>query len=96
MLKNETSRPIEFTSFSSPAFGDVSLHETIVVDGVSKMREVESLTVASGKMVELAPGGLHLMLMMPKASISPGETIALEMTATDGRTFTFNAPVEKR
>ena len=96
MLKNETAGSIEFTGFRSPAFRSVSLHETVVVDGVSKMQEVESLTVESGETVEMAPGGYHLMMMVPKASISPGRTIALEMTAADGRTFTFDVPVEKR
>lgn len=95
-LKNETAQDIEFNGFSSPAFRDVSLHETVMVDDVSKMQEVETLTVASGESVELAPGGYHLMLMMPKASISPGRTIPVEMTAADGRTFTFDVPVEKR
>ena len=96
MLKNETAQSIEFTGFSSPAFRSVSLHETVMVDGVSKMQEVDSLTVASGQAVELAPGGYHFMMMVPKASISPGRTIPLEMTAADGRTFTFDVPVEKR
>jgi copper(I)-binding protein len=96
VLKNETAQDIEITGFSSPAFRDVSLHETVVIEGVSKMQKVESLAVASGESVELAPGGYHLMLMLPKASISPGRTIPLEITAADGRTFTFDVPVENR
>lgn len=96
LLKNETGQDIEFNRFGSPAFKSVSLHETVVVDGVSKMQEVDSLTLASGESVELAPGGYHLMLMMPMASISPGRNISVEMTAADGRTFTFEVPVEKR
>ncbi len=96
VLKNETAQAIDFTGFSSSAFRSVSLHETVVEDGVSKMQEVESLTLAPGETVELAPGGYHLMLMAPRASISPGRNIPVEMTAADGRTFTFEVPVEKR
>ena len=61
VLKNETAQAIEFTGFRSPAFRDVSLHETVVADGVSRMQEVESLALAPGETVELAPGGYHLM-----------------------------------
>lgn len=96
LLKNETAQSIRFTAFSSPAFRDVSLHETVVVDGVSKMQEVDSLTLESGESIELAPGGFHLMLMMPLTSLRPGAVVSLEMTAADGRTFSFEVPVEKR
>ena len=88
-----TSLPV---AFSSPSFGDVSLHQTVLSDGVSKMLEVDSLTLAPGESVELAPGGYHLMLMMPVSPIEPGSAIQVGMTAADGRTFTFEVPVEKR
>ena len=96
ILKNETAQDVEFTAFSSPAFSDVSLHETVVIDGVNKMQKVDSLTVASGESVELAPGGYHLMLVMPRASIYPGRTVPVEFTAADGRTFTYDVSVERR
>ena len=39
---------------ASPAFGDVSLHETTLVDGVSRMRPVPALRIAPGASVEVA------------------------------------------
>ena len=96
VLKNETVQDIEFTGFSSPAFREVSLHETVVIEGVNKMQKVDSLTVASGGSVELAPGGYHFMLVMPIKPLRPGAIIQLEMTARDGRTFTYEVAVERR
>jgi copper(I)-binding protein len=69
----------------SPRFGDVSLHETQVVDGVSRMREVERLPVAPGAEAVLAPGGLHLMLMQPDAVMAEGEQVPLVLVLADGR-----------
>ena len=40
----------------------VEMHETETVDGVSRMRPLESLIVPPGQTVTLAPGGKHLML----------------------------------
>lgn len=95
-LHNGTVAPIAFETFSSPYFRNVSLHRTEEVDGVSKMREVDRLVLQSDETVEMAPGGYHLMLMLPLKSIVPGQTVPLEFMATDGRVFRFEAPVERR
>ncbi|MBO9717801.1 MAG: copper chaperone PCu(A)C [Pseudoxanthomonas sp.] len=68
----------------SPRFGDVSLHETQVVDGVSRMREVERLPLTPGGEAVLAPGGLHLMLMQPDAVLADGERVPLVLVLADG------------
>jgi copper(I)-binding protein len=69
----------------SKAFGDVSLHETTLVDGVSRMRAVERLPIAPGATVELKPGGLHLMLMQPEVPLSDGKVLPLRLSLEDGR-----------
>lgn len=95
-LRNEGSADIVLTAFSSPEFGDVSLHRTEEVDGVSRMRSVPSLPVPAGATVELAPGGYHLMLMKQLRAIDAGQPVTVSMTAEDGRTFSFEVPVERR
>jgi copper(I)-binding protein len=79
----------------SPRFGDVSLHETQVVDGVSRMREVERLPVAPGAEAVLAPGGLHLMLMQPDAVMAEGEQVPLVLVLADGREVAAELQVRK-
>lgn len=68
----------------SPRFGEVSLHETRMVDGVSRMREVERLPVAAGGEALLQPGGLHLMLMQPERAPAEGERVPLVLVLVDG------------
>ena len=96
ILSNPEPAAIEITSFSSPSFGDVSFHRTELVDGVSKMREVPALSIAAGAEFVLEPGAYHLMFMMPSADIQPGQVIVVEMIAADGRSFSFDMPVERR
>lgn len=71
-------------SARSPYFGEVTVHETTVVDGVSRMREIEQLPLPAGAHVELAPGGLHLMLMRPESQVSEGQEIPLVLVLGDG------------
>jgi copper(I)-binding protein len=95
-LGNPGEQAVDVTVFRSPAFGDVSLHRTEQVDGVSRMREVGSVTLAPGEVLELAPGGYHLMLMAPRGPLAPGTTVVLEFTTADGRSQQFEVPVERR
>lgn len=95
-LRNRGAAPVEITAFSSPQFGEVSLHRSETVAGVSRMREVPSLVVAPGASVELAPGGYHLMLMMPVTPLSAGAPVRVFVTTRQGREFRFDVPVERR
>ena len=95
-LLNPSDQPLEIVAFSSPVFGEVSLHRSETVDGVSRMREVPSLRIEAGEAVELAPGGYHLMLMMPRESFQPEQTVTVVLTTADGVAFSFAIPVERR
>jgi len=95
-LHNFSDQPLEIVGFSSPAFVEVSLHLSETVDGVSRMREIPSLRVEAGASVELAPGGYHLMLMMPRESIQPEQPVTVVLTTAEGDAFPFMLPVERR
>ena len=95
-LSNPGPDPLEIVGFTSPEFGDVSLHRTEVENGMSTMREVKTFRIDPGSRLVLEPGGYHLMLMMPAGDVQAGQTVVLAMTLADGRTFSFEVPVEKR
>lgn len=83
-IENPCGNPVTIVGASSAAFGDVSLHETRVVDGVSRMRALPELRIAPGESAVLKPGGLHLMLMQPGAALQPGSKVAIEFSLKDG------------
>ena len=77
---------------ASSLFAEVSLHETINDDGVSRMRPIERLVVPARGEVTLAPGGLHLMLMRGGKPLVDGQAVTLELRLHDGTAV----PVEMR
>lgn len=83
-IENPCAGPVTIVGASSPAFGDVSLHETRVVDGVSRMRHLPELRVAPDGAAVLRPGGLHLMLMQPRAPLKDGSRVVIEFALKDG------------
>ena len=86
-IENRCSTPVTIIGAGSPAFGDVSLHETRVVDGVSRMRAVPELVVPADGSVTLEPGGLHLMLMQPRTALQAGSTIEIVFELKGGGTL---------
>lgn len=83
-IANPCEHSVEIVSASSGDFADVSLHATLVEDGISRMRAVDSLPVAAGETVELAPGGKHLMLMRPQRKLRDGDTVVISFRLADG------------
>lgn len=84
-IENPCPMPANVVSARSPAYGSVELHETRIVDGVSRMRAVPTLRIAPDGAAVLKPGGLHLMLMQPTATLKPGSKVAIEFSTGDGR-----------
>jgi len=69
----------QLLSASSPAAGEVQLHEMAMEGTVMKMRQVKDIPVPAGGSVELKPGGLHLMLMNIKAPLAAGESVPVKL-----------------
>jgi copper(I)-binding protein len=66
-------------SVSSTAAGVVEVHEMAMDGNVMKMRAVPALDLPAGKMVELKPGGYHVMLMDLKQTLKAGDTVTLSL-----------------
>ena len=83
-IENRCGMPATVVRASSPSFGSVELHETKLVDGVSRMRPVPELRLAPNATAVLKPGGMHLMLMKPSAPLNPGSRIVLQFELAGG------------
>lgn len=83
-LHNAGDAPITINAVSAAGFDDTSMHETVLVGDVSKMRPLATLTIAPGASVTFAPGGKHIMLMQPTTSPAPGNRVVITFNFADG------------
>lgn len=95
VIHNGCSKAVAITGATSSSFGDVSLHETTIVDGVSRMRAIERLPLAAGARAELKPGGLHLMLMQGKDALKEGQVLPLRLQLEGGSEASATLTVRK-
>ena len=94
-IANPCPAPVVIVSASSPAFGEVSLHETRIVDGVNRMRELEQLRIVPDGDAIFKPGGMHLMLMRPHAPLKEGSKVVVVFKLQDGRELLSELVVRK-
>lgn len=92
-LMNHGKQEQSLVGASCASFAKVELHETVQHDGKSHMQARASIPVPPGGKVQLAPGGLHLMLINPQKTLQPAEKVAITLKFADGSELPVTAEV---
>ncbi|MCA3555256.1 copper chaperone PCu(A)C [Aestuariivirga sp.] len=77
MLHGEADRLI---AVSTPAAKMAGLHKTVEAEGVMKMEHVDGIGIPAHGMLEMKPGGYHIMLMGLTQPLKEGGEIELTLT----------------
>jgi hypothetical protein len=72
-VENQTQNELKIVGAYAADFGMTEIHKTVEVDGMLKMREQKELILETGAKIVMEPGGLHIMLMMPKKKFKAGD-----------------------
>ncbi|MCP3699623.1 MAG: copper chaperone PCu(A)C [Aliivibrio sp.] len=94
-IKNDGDKDRTLVSATTSAANKVELHTVIKTDGMMKMREVESITIAKNSDTVLKPGGLHIMLFELTGPLKEEEFIDVNLNFANGDKEVFKAPVKK-
>ena len=85
---------VQLVSAESEASAVVELHETVDDNGIMRMQpRPEGFTVPAGGMVELKPGGKHVMLIDLVAPLEPGNQVEITLNFDNGESMTVTVPV---
>lgn len=84
-LKNDGDKAVSILAAQSDRFRTVTVHQTVIEDGVSRMRELHLFEMSPGKEITFAPGGMHLMLMEPRRPVAAGDKIEITFLLSDGQ-----------
>ena len=77
-IKSRTS--LKLVKVASPVAAIVEIHDMKMNGGVMEMKAMDAVDVPAGKVIELKPGGLHIMLMQVKKPINKGDKVPLTLT----------------
>jgi len=92
-LRNTGQETDALVGGSSDAAESVELHETMREGDVMRMRPVTKLEVPAGGVLEMKPGGLHVMLINLKRDLRPGDRIHVTLTFERGAPVSLEVPV---
>jgi periplasmic copper chaperone A len=77
--------PLTLLGAESSAAGIIEIHQMKLEGDVMRMRSAETLPLAAGKPLKLAPNGYHFMLMDLKAPFKAGSRIMLNLRLRDAK-----------
>ena len=88
-LKLVAKENSKLLSVSTPIAGVAEIHEMKMEGNVMKMAPIPFLDLPAGKVVELKPGGFHLMLMDLKSPLEKGAKVPVTLKFQDGKGAKF-------
>ncbi len=94
-VHNPGAAPVRITGGSTALAEAVEIHESVSEDGIMRMRQLQALSLAPGETRELAPGGVHLMLLGLERMPAPGDTLSLCLTVEGADPVCSDAPVRR-
>lgn len=85
-IENRGATELELRRISSPVFESVEMHETVVEQGISRMRELPKLVLPAGGTANFEPGGRHLMVFGFRQDLATLREVPmeLELVSPDG------------
>ncbi len=95
MQINNQGDATQLVSASSSAAKVVELHTHTQDQGVMRMRKIDAIELPANTQVELAPGGLHIMLIGLEAPLQVGSQIDMTLEFADGTSEQLEVPVQQ-
>lgn len=95
-LVNHGNTTIRIERISSPQFGKVEMHETVINDGVARMRPTGPLQIAAQSTTTFEPGGKHVMLFQARDNLVVDTTVTLEIHYDEGGLIIIDARMQAR
>jgi len=92
-LANNSATDYSLDSVSFDGASAVEIHETSMVDGKMRMRQVNQIDIPANGTAELKPGSYHIMLIGLEKDLKAGTTETLTLTFSDGSRKTVEALV---
>jgi len=93
-IHNHTGEEVALVGADTESASRIEIHESMISNGVAKMKEREAVSISAGETLVLAPRALHLMLLEP-VDLSEGDEVQIELRFEPGQRVKVQAPVRR-
>ena len=92
-IENKGKETITLLSASSGTSPRIEIHQHTMLDGMMRMRKLDSIDIKPKERVKLQPSGLHLMFFNVKKPLNAQEHIELILSFSNKESITVQVPV---
>jgi copper(I)-binding protein len=92
-IENKSDKNITLLSASSNISPRVEIHQHTMVDGMMRMRKLNSIDITARERVKLQPSGLHLMVFDVKTPLKAQQHVELTLNFSNNESVSLQIPV---
>ncbi len=92
----KSAKPLKLIKAESPLTNTVELHDMKMKDGVMEMKAIDAVVIPANKLVDLKPGGMHIMLIKINKPIKKDDEVPLTLTFENDAKQTFTIDVKAK
>ena len=85
-MQLSAAKDTRLVAAKSPVANVVEIHEMVMDNNIMKMRQVPGLDIVPGRVLELKPGGYHVMLIELKQQLKGGDVVPITLVFEDTQT----------
>jgi len=92
-IENKSAATITLISINSKASSRIEIHQHTMLDGMMRMRKLDTIDIKPKERVKLQPSGLHLMLFNVAPPLKAQENIELILSFSNKQSIAMQLPV---
>jgi len=92
-IENKGEKTITLLSASSSVSPRVEIHQHTMLDGMMRMRKVDSIDIQPKERIKLQPSGLHLMWFDVENPLMAGQNVELNLNFSNNESVIVHIPV---
>ena len=85
-MQLSASKDTRLIAAQSPVANVVEIHEMLMDNNIMKMRQIPGLDIVPGRVLDLKPGGFHIMLIELKQQLKGGDVVPITLIFEDTQT----------
>jgi len=86
-LNNRGDQALEIINVYSEVAGKSEIHESLEIDGMMRMRQIDPLRIPGSAYIDLMPGGKHVMLMGLRRQLKTGDSFDVVFVDSKGTEY---------
>ena len=95
-IHNNTGDRVAIHGISSPQFASAEFHETMLIDGMAAMVELNTVSINANSTLVFEAGAKHIMLLEPTTGLLPGKPVSLQIDFGEDEMLIIESPLSTR